>query len=362
MNDIDLNTKQLRDKVLKGMQQGKPLTGPIDVHIDVTNSCNAACITCWDHSPLLKQPRSFDWKRRYLSKEHFSRLVEELAELGSVRSVVISGMGDPLTHPDIYDYLSLVKNKGWHLTVLSNLLAADIDALCASQIDNLLVGVHGATPDAYMAFHPGWTEQQFFTLCKYLRRLHQAGIQTRHVQVINRDTAAEVVEMIPFAKQFKAQRVNFKLASLYGGTETCSITEEQRDWLICEGVPEAQKKAEKLGVNTNLGLFSEQLKAASNDLRHSTPMEEVGCFMGYVYTRITVDREVLFCCNTKIKVGSLKDDSFKTLWEGARWQAIRDDLRQGKFYPGCEVCGKFEQNKKWHQRFGGALHATLSHH
>ena len=31
-------------------------TGPRTVHFDVTNACNAACITCWDHSPLLATP------------------------------------------------------------------------------------------------------------------------------------------------------------------------------------------------------------------------------------------------------------------------------------------------------------------
>jgi hypothetical protein len=80
-------------------------------------------------------------------------------------------------------------------------------------------------------------------------------------------------------------------------------------------------------------------------------MTEVGCFMGYVYTRITVDLEALYCCNTEIRVGSLRDQDFPTLWHGPAWQALRDRLRAGDYFAGCKTCGKFEQNLAWSRRF-----------
>ena len=39
-----LSAKQLRARVLFGLSQGRPVVGPQNVHIDVTNGCNAACI------------------------------------------------------------------------------------------------------------------------------------------------------------------------------------------------------------------------------------------------------------------------------------------------------------------------------
>ncbi|MEL6343338.1 MAG: radical SAM protein, partial [Myxococcota bacterium] len=175
-----------RQQVLDGIRMGRPVIGPQSVHIDVTNGCNAACVTCWDHSPLLRVPRPAHWKRRRLPWERFSAIVDQLVEMGSVEAVVLSGMGEPLTHPRIYDMIARVKAEGWSLTMLSNLVAADIDRLAASGVDNLLVGVQGASTESYTAFHPGWSEQHFFTMCRYLRRLSRAGVQVRHVQVINR--------------------------------------------------------------------------------------------------------------------------------------------------------------------------------
>jgi MoaA/NifB/PqqE/SkfB family radical SAM enzyme len=345
--------------VLAGIAAGTPVTGPRTVHIDVTNACNAACITCWDHSPLLLEQRSPQWKKRRIELAVFDELVADLVALGSVKAVILSGMGDPLVHPDIYEMIARVKRQGWHLTVMTNLIAADIDKLAPLGVDQFLIGVHGATPTAYSAFHPGWDEREFNTLCRHLRRLMSTSAAVRHVQVINRDTAPELVEMVPFAARFRADRVNFKLASLAGGTETCRITDEQRTWLIRDAVPRARDLAASLGVITNLDLFASQLTACEEDETATVPIADVGCFQGYVYTRITASLDVLYCCNTEVRVGSLADGRFADLWRGPAWQALRDRLRRGDYLAGCERCGKFEQNVKLGRRVREELGETV---
>src|SRR5688572_25116933 len=109
-------------EILDGIAAGAPRTGPRTVHIDVTNACNAACITCWDHSPLLHDARSAAWKKRRIELPAFEALVDDLARLGSVKSIILSGMGDPLVHPDIYEMIARIKRHGWHLTVMTNLI------------------------------------------------------------------------------------------------------------------------------------------------------------------------------------------------------------------------------------------------
>lgn len=342
--------KAKRAAILSAMEAGQATAGPTTVHVDVTNACNAACITCWDHSPLLETPRSPAWKRQSLAFATFERLIADLDAMGTVEAVILSGMGEPLTHPDIYRMIALVKSRGWHLTMLSNLVAADIDRLADSGVDQLLIGVHGATPVGYTAFHPGWTEQHFNTMCRFMRELGDAGVRCRHVQVINRDNAFELVEMVRFGKQFGADRVNFKLASLDGGTEASAITKEQRTWLTDVALPAARALALELDVATNLELFERQLAAVDEGALATTPMADIGCLMGYVYTRITVSGDVLYCCNTEVRVGSLADAPFAELWRGEAWQRLRGRLRRGEYFRGCERCGKFEQNVKWSAR------------
>jgi MoaA/NifB/PqqE/SkfB family radical SAM enzyme len=334
-----------RAAVLRGIRAGVPEVGPSSVHIDVTNGCNAACVTCWDHSPLLHQPRAAEWKRRRLPFDRFQAIVATLAAMGSVRHVVLSGMGEPFTHPGIYDMIAEIKRQGWELTVITNLVAADPDRL--EGVDQLLVGVQGVTPDSYTAFHPGWSEQHFFKMCRTLRRLSRTATRVRHVQVINRDTAPEVPAMVRFGASFGADRVNFKLAGLHDGTEACALTESQRAWLLEEGVPEAGRLAQELGVRTNLSLFASQLRAGG---RATARIADIGCFMGYAFTRITVDEEVLFCCNVEVRVGSLRERPFEAWWYGPEWQSLRAEVAAGRYFTGCDQCGKLEQNAKWAER------------
>ena len=94
------------------------------------------------------------------------------------------------------------------------------------------------------------------------------------------------------------------------------LTQEQRSWLQVEGVPQAEELAQRLGVPTNLALFRDQLSAGPGA---TCDMASTGCFMGYAYARVTAQREVLFCCNTAISVGSLDETGLDQLWHGRRW-------------------------------------------
>ncbi|MBT3224208.1 MAG: SPASM domain-containing protein [Proteobacteria bacterium] len=171
----------------------------------------------------------------------------------------------------------------------------------------------------------------------------------RHVQVINRDNAGELAEMVRFGLLFRANRVNFKLASLHGGTEACAITVAQRQWLKEEGIEEARHLAANLGVRTNLHLFQDQITSANNP-GVTTDMDQIGCYMGFLYSRITVDGEVLFCCDSDSRVAELEDGPFPELWFGDKWQALRERIGAKNWFPGCRRCGKYEQNIEWRRR------------
>jgi hypothetical protein len=60
----------------------------------------------------------------------------------------------------------------------------------------------------------------------------------------------------------------------------------------------------------------------------------------------------LYCCNTEVEVGSLRrGDRFSDLWSGPAWDALRGRLRAGEYFPGCQQCGKLNQNVKLAERF-----------
>ena len=112
--------------------------GPQTLHIDITNGCNTNCVTCWDHSPYLRIGRSGEWKRQRVSVTEVAEILDDAADLGGLRAVILSGMGEPFTHPQIYELIGEVKRRGLHLTIITNLVAADEEAFEVFAIDVVL--------------------------------------------------------------------------------------------------------------------------------------------------------------------------------------------------------------------------------
>jgi len=349
--------KHARDLRLLGLATDRVLTGPQTVHIDVTNGCNTNCVTCWDHSPLLRLGRSSAWKRQRADADAVDELLEDVASLGGLEAVILSGMGEPFTHPDIYAMIAAAKARGLHVTLITNLIPADAEKIIGLGVDQLLIGIHAASEAAYRAFHPSFQSDEWQRLHAMLARFRAAGRRFKHVQVICATNAHELPDMVRLAAETLAAAVNFKLASLKEGTEACRISDEQRARLVDEWVPAAARVAAELGVATNLDVFARQLAAGG---AATAPMAEIGCFQGHYYSRVLVDGTVLYCCNTEVVVGSLAGGArFSQLWHGEAWNALRARLRRGDFLPSCAQCGKVNQNVKIGRRL--AALATAGH-
>ena len=352
----DTTFDESRKLRLRGMAEGRVLTGPQTVHVDLANGCNTNCVTCWDHSPLLDEARASAWKRKRVSLEDFSLLAADLAGMNSVEAVILSGMGDPFVNPDVYGIIEVSKRYGWHVTVLTNALLADPERVLELGVDAMLISVNGVSPESYVAFHPNLSARDFAHLLALLETFARRGRRFKHVQVINRDTAPEVPEMVRFAARYNAAHVTYKLASLSAGTERCAITEAQRARLAREWIPEAAAEAARLGVPTNHDVFSAQVAAGG---LATAPIKEVGCFMGWTYARVTVEGKILFCCSTEVEVGDLREGKFSEHWFGARWDATRARLMRGRYFPGCAQCGKLNQNVKIGRKVRAKLGAPV---
>lgn len=341
------------DPRLRSLDDGIVRLGPRTLHLDITNACNTDCITCWDHSPHLDAPRPVAWKRQRADVGFLTALVDAAAALGGLQSIIVSGMGEPFTHPDVYTLLGALKRRGLNLTVITNLVAADARAILELGVDQLLIGIHAASLPAYLAFHPAFGVDDWRRLHDMMATFRAAGRRFKHVQVICAANAEELPAMIRQAATYDAERVNFKLASLRAGTQAVRITGEQRAWLLDEGIAAAEAEAARLKVTHNLATFRAQVESGGET---TAPIHEIGCFLGYDYSRITVDRTVLYCCNTEVVVGRLEaPEDFASLWTGPAWQALRARLRAGRYFPGCWQCGKLNENVKLSARFRAAF-------
>jgi len=285
-------------------------------------------------------------------------LLDDAASLGGLRAAILSGRGEPFVHPELERMLGAVKSRGLRLSIISNLMApaaANASRIAALGVDEVLASVHAGSEASYRAIHPSFPAGSWEELLRRLGALAEAGCACKHVQVICAPNAGELPAMIELGARLGASEVSFKLASLGGGTEACRISEEQLRRLVEELLPAAAARAASLGVRANLVRFGRQLEAALASTQATVPIAKVGCFMGYAYARVTVEREVLYCCDGEARVGSLgRDARFAGLWGSPAWQELRERLRRGRYFPGCERCGKFAQNEALGRLFAAA--------
>jgi len=319
---------------LRGYLERKPRTGPETVHLDVTNACNLDCITCWNYAPGLATPKSVQWKRQRMDAATFHRMVDEAADTGAER-IVISGGGEPFTHPDIYAFLEKVKARGLRLTVISNGTLCDFPRVRALGVDQLLLNMASASPETYVAYHPNQPPETFHLLLDGVRTLR--GVTAVNlVQVINRVNFFELPQMMQLAADVGA-RASFKVGDVPTGTEGHALTEAQKQQLLTELIPAARKVAKATKVKHNLDAYEAQLSG------RWPSGQETGCFAGYLYSRVYVDGRVFFCCE-HIDVGHVKDGHFREVWSSPAYDAVRQRLHRGEYYPGCARCGKHDMN------------------
>lgn len=337
-----------RELRLRALADGVPRLGPRTVHFDLVNSCNARCVTCWDHSPLLKVARPSGWKAQRFAADDFVPLLDEILRLGGLEGVILSGMGEPLLHPEIGRIIEAVKTRGLHLTIISNVVS-DAASTFAPMADELLIGIHAASLPSYQAFHPGFGRAEWDRLFATIDACVASGVRCKHVHVVCASNAHEVLDMIRLGARTGAAQVNFKLASLAGGTLPVALSPAQRERLVAHDISLAEAEASRLGIAHTLPLLREQLSTGGPA---TAPMARVGCWIGFDYARITVDGTVLYCCAPEVRVGRWqKAGDFTKLWRGTAWNDLRARLGRREFFPSCAQCGKLNENVKLGRRF-----------
>ena len=114
------------------------------LYVEPTTLCNLECRTCirnvWD-TPTTLMPM-----------EVFHTLLEQTKEFPEMKRVVLSGLGEPFTHPDILEMVRLVREQGLDVTIGSNGLLLDkpkSEELVRLGVDRLVISLDGVSPETY---------------------------------------------------------------------------------------------------------------------------------------------------------------------------------------------------------------------
>ncbi len=202
---ISLNTEYWLDEREGDLILHPRLPDVRKLYIQPTTRCNLHCRTCirnvWDE------------RETQMSMNTFHRLMEGLDKLPNLPRVVLSGFGEPLTHPNILEMIGMFRKRNMSVTLGSNGLLLDAEMACALVglgVDRLVVSVDGVKPETYASIRGAMLSQ----VLSNIRGLNEVKNQLGSLNpalgiefVVLRSNITELAEMTGLASRLNAARV-----------------------------------------------------------------------------------------------------------------------------------------------------------
>lgn len=348
-------------RLLQGLLTGKAaFTGPFYIAVDVTRRCNLRCIGCRYHSPAVYRPSPGNQNITDISWEMFSELCEELHSWNT-RTLFLMGEGEPLLHHWISDFISLAKEKGMHVTLITNGTLLDerrIESFFGAGLDVLQVSLWACSPEDYERQYPGSDPANFQkvidsirTLCRLKKERAKTRPLVRLHHPINRFNFRKISKMADLALSTGCDGISFSpLLSTQGQLQEYVLSSGEKKELL-RSLKTLAERLRPLPIEHNI---------ARTMLRYDSYVEsgkKMPCYAGWFHSHVRVDGTVIPCSPCNLIMGSLAEKSFGEIWNGTAYRAFR---RQAMTAEGlsnlagscdCEYCCYAEDNLRVHRLF-----------
>ncbi|MCK9362513.1 MAG: tungsten cofactor oxidoreductase radical SAM maturase [Syntrophales bacterium] len=310
------------------------------LYIEPTTRCNLHCRTCIRN--VWSDPEA------EMSMETFRRLVEGLEVLPNLTRVDFTGLGEPLSHPNIMEMIEAMRRRGLAVSVGSNGLLLNQEKareLVRLGVDRLIVSVDGVRPETYA----GIRGALLFDVIGNIRGLNEVkrelgslfpalGIEF----VVLKSNAAELSEFTGLAARLNAASVLVSNVLAY--------TEEMREEILYGYDPRSPFRAGGWPVKGDnwvmlgaLGLPRMHWGAerrcrfvADNALVVGWDGGVAPCYvLSHNYSYFAIDgRKKLV---SRYLLGNVNQQSLSEIWMAEDYVRFRGEVR-GFHFPACPNC------------------------
>lgn len=265
------------------------------VYVEITNICNMHCSFCHGHSRGLRR----------MTKEEFACILEKLA--GYTHYIYYHLMGEPLTHPQLPDFLRMAGEKGYKSVITTN-----GTLLRRRQAELLDAGVHKVNISLH-SFENGTEED------------HIAYIRDLAAFTASAAEAGTIVTFRLWNKGFDGGKNEFALQKL-------------QEFLPGDWTPNTR------GIRVRDKVFIEMAdRFAWPDKDADIQGEKFYCYGLKAQIGILVDGTVVPCCmdgDGIIDLGNVYKEDLDAILQSKRAQDILDGFQCGKASEDlCRRCG-----------------------
>jgi radical SAM protein with 4Fe4S-binding SPASM domain len=296
---------------------------PLVMSWNVTRECNMKCNHCYINATEKRL-------KNELTTQEGKMLMDQIRQVSSPL-LILSG-GEPLLRPDIYELINYGSSKGLKMGLGSN--GSLIDVTTASKlkvagIATVSISLDSHIPaqhDEFRGVADSW--EKAVNACKVLRK-NNVLVQVN--TTLTQQNYNQIDDIMSLAEEIGVENFHlFFLVPTGRGTKLTDISPQKYEDMITNTFAKVAKH--KLNVRPSCApQFMRIAKGMGLDMRQWVR----GCMAGLNYCRIYPNGDVTPCPYLPIKLGNVREKSFKEIWFNSPiFKALRDpNCLKGK-------CGK----------------------
>jgi radical SAM protein with 4Fe4S-binding SPASM domain len=294
---------------------------PVSISFEPTTSCNLRCPEC--PSGL----RAFSRPTGMLQKDFFHETIDQLSK--ELMYLVFYFQGEPYLNPDFLSMVKYAADKKIYTATSTNahyLSDANARRTVESGLDRLIISIDGTTQETYQQYRVGGNLKKVLegaaNIVRWKKELKSRTPFIIFQFLVVRHNQHQIDEVHRLAEEIGVDQVRLKTAQVYD-------YENDPNQLIPTIDKYSRYKKDKGGRTIFKG----------NNANH--------CWRLWHDPVITWDGAVVPCCfdkDAQHRLGSLKDQSFKELWQNTEYRHFRSQVLQSR--KNIDICANCSEGVK----------------
>jgi radical SAM protein with 4Fe4S-binding SPASM domain len=297
---------------------------PLVVSWNVTRKCNLKCPHCYINA-------TNEELKNELSTEEAKMLIDQISEVS--RPLLILSGGEPLLRQDVFELIRYGTEKGLRMGLGSNGVLIDeatATKLKEAGVKTVSISLDSSIPERHDEFRG--VSGSWKKAVSAIKALRENGVLVQVNTTVTQQNYGEIDEIMSLAEQLGVENFHlFFLVPTGRGAKIADISPAMYEGMIKTTFAKTAKH--KLNVRPSC---APQFMRIAKDMRLDMRQWIRGCIAGLYYCRVYPNGEITPCPYLPIKLGNIREKSFREIWFTSEvFKALRDfDALKGK----CGVC------------------------